>query len=347
MKTVGEWWLDLERCKTKDQELALIEARDAEHAKELAEARAENDALMVAHKESAERAIELEMERDRLRGELAEARRLLEEIPGTFAPGGWIKRRDAFLAAPSPAESPCTASAGSCNSLKACGEAGKCIDARMRETLNMPAESTGAPMREQMRQAFGEPVNTGRDVCAHEDCDGYRMAMCHQVGHPLFRHEFEPFFGASSSPVVERACTCGSGAHPRRCSVHPWGFQLHCLELSVDALRGDVDALKLPPAAPPDDIGERVAQLETAVKRDYDDIVDHERRLKALEERYDVLSKWNGALAKMAEGQTAPQEQAGHADPVCAFGSCGVVRSMHHPRLHGHAFVEPHTGAKP
>jgi hypothetical protein len=46
---------------------------------------------------------EAQAERDRLKGDLAESRRLLDEIPGTFAPGGWIKRRDAFLAA-TPAE---------------------------------------------------------------------------------------------------------------------------------------------------------------------------------------------------------------------------------------------------
>lgn len=28
-------------------------------------------------------------------------------------------------------------------------------------------------------------------------------------------------------------CRCGSGAHPRRCNVHPWGFRLHVAKLNA------------------------------------------------------------------------------------------------------------------
>jgi hypothetical protein len=33
----------------------------------------------------------------------------------------------------------------------------------------------------------------------------------------------------------ERVCTCGSGAHPRHCKVHPEEFQRHCDELGAEA----------------------------------------------------------------------------------------------------------------
>ena len=34
-------------------------------------------------------------------------------------------------------------------------------------------------------------------------------------------------------------CTCGSGAHPRHCSVHPLGYVQHCEDLDADTLFDD------------------------------------------------------------------------------------------------------------
>lgn len=39
----------------------------------------------------------------------------------------------------------------------------------------------------------------------------------------------------------DHGCTCGSGAHPRRCTVHPDAFDRHCALL--DAEMGEPDAV--------------------------------------------------------------------------------------------------------
>jgi hypothetical protein len=40
-------------------------------------------------------------------------------------------------------------------------------------------------------------------------------------------------------------CRCGSGAHPRKCDLHPERYRLHVAELNVEAYlpEGDKDAL--------------------------------------------------------------------------------------------------------
>lgn len=34
-------------------------------------------------------------------------------------------------------------------------------------------------------------------------------------------------------------CTCGSGFHPRECSLHPYAFRLHVAELDVECYLED------------------------------------------------------------------------------------------------------------
>lgn len=34
--------------------------------------------------------------------------------------------------------------------------------------------------------------------------------------------------------VSNEKCTCGSGAHPRRCKKHPWRFDTHVISLNAD-----------------------------------------------------------------------------------------------------------------
>lgn len=43
--------------------------------------------------------------------------------------------------------------------------------------------------------------------------------------------------------VVERDCTCGSGAHPRRCEKHPWGYDMHRHDLNLDTTNDNLDEL--------------------------------------------------------------------------------------------------------
>lgn len=56
---------------------------------------------------------------------------------------------------------------------------------------------------------------------------GYRLFAC---GHEPTGRDTCPVCG--SAALVER-CTCGSGAHPRRCELHPNAFDKHVA--SIDA----------------------------------------------------------------------------------------------------------------
>ena len=39
-------------------------------------------------------------------------------------------------------------------------------------------------------------------------------------------------------------CTCGSGAHPRRCTAHPARYEAHCNELSLESAQERVEELE-------------------------------------------------------------------------------------------------------
>lgn len=41
-----------------------------------------------------------------------------------------------------------------------------------------------------------------------------------------------------------KKCTCGSGAHPRRCKKHPWAYQQHIFELNKDTMFDEIEELK-------------------------------------------------------------------------------------------------------
>ncbi len=257
-----------------------VEARDAEHAKVLAEVRAENDALRAAMVLKTSDFPALKAQIDRLKGELAEARRLIDQCSrGTNAYPYCL----------------------GCGRLRGTEHGSWCPLFNL--AAPSPAESTGH---------------------VRSNCDGCARQL-----------------------PIERGIHKGPG--------DPWDVQM-CT----------ADRYKTP--TPPDDIRDRLARMETQVADEARDTsrswLDHEERIKALEAcpvvaqqlrdivhaapPHDVLERWDGALAKMAEGPAAPQEQAGHAFkpgalsvPLCAFQTgrrtiCGRFKD------------DPiHTGAKP
>lgn len=44
--------------------------------------------------------------------------------------------------------------------------------------------------------------------------------------------------------MVLNACTCGSGAHPRRCKRHPWAYRQHCDRMDHDTLLDTIEELE-------------------------------------------------------------------------------------------------------
>ena len=45
---------------------------------------------------------------------------------------------------------------------------------------------------------------------------------------------------------VPEDCTCGSGAHPRRCAVHPAAYERHVAEINAELFEGGIPAVPLP-----------------------------------------------------------------------------------------------------
>ena len=115
MKTAREFCIDNNWILTS-QAVGAIAARDAEHLAVLAEVRAELEGLKEQNRLLSEHCNDrnaLRTERDRLKGELAEARRLIDSIQadcpwcrvGGIGHYDWCPKQK-FLAAPSPSESP-------------------------------------------------------------------------------------------------------------------------------------------------------------------------------------------------------------------------------------------------
>jgi len=286
MKTPLEFLASIGSFDFSQLARSAIELRDAGHA---AESKAREEAMQAQIELLSEHCNDrnaLVQERDRLKGELAEARRLENEACVAHlrrtAPYYPAARRAILelasvleariLAAPSPAESTGVPCSGTC--WPPCAQHAKQIAAETpaaQPVSTVKAESTGVP-----------PLVV----------DAY---PCNECGVTRTKAE-----GGTVFTVCD---TC-------------WDARSHC------ACKTDE------PAASPDDIRERVvyatqAQLDMRMRVAGERQDEFERRLKALEERYDVLSKWNGALAKMAEGPAAPQEQAGHAWE-CAVKKPGV-----------------------
>lgn len=44
--------------------------------------------------------------------------------------------------------------------------------------------------------------------------------------------------------MILLSCSCGSGAHPRRCWRHPWAYKLHVDEMNNDTLHSAIDDLE-------------------------------------------------------------------------------------------------------
>ena len=44
--------------------------------------------------------------------------------------------------------------------------------------------------------------------------------------------------------MIEEKCTCGSGAHPRRCKKHPDAYEKHCEELNAEWQKEDEEKTK-------------------------------------------------------------------------------------------------------
>ena len=81
-----------------------------------------------------------------------------------------------------------------------------------------PAPTTG------MRRC--EPCQ-GPGPCLWDPRSGvYACSGCHS-------DPADAFFAREAQPEAP-ACQCGSGAHPRRCVVHPERYQQHCDELSAE-----------------------------------------------------------------------------------------------------------------
>lgn len=47
--------------------------------------------------------------------------------------------------------------------------------------------------------------------------------------------------------VDGKGCTCGSGAHPRKCDKHPYAYRLHIAELNLfQAVADGLESTNLP-----------------------------------------------------------------------------------------------------
>jgi len=71
------------------------------------------------------------------------------------------------------------------------------------------------------RHRTNNHFGNGKGACAHCNCVEYRERAA--VGT----------LSAPSYDTKEPGCTCGSGAHPRRCALHPQAYDAHVAGLNA------------------------------------------------------------------------------------------------------------------
>ncbi len=214
-----------------DAAFRMLEARDAEWRRLVEEAQATSTGLADVLKETQAMNIEMRAERDRLKGELAEARRLLKEArkrPLT------LRELDAFEAA-TPAEQvqPSTEAEKRCVRSD-CGRLESCHDVPFA-VANHDFEA------DEQAQATYEDVR-----CARNNC-----------GHKMIAHG-ATFASRGRGPCLVGLCACKDAVTPPPAAEQAQGEAAPTLEAKVAALDVFHDELEETVAA----LAKRVEELE-------------------------------------------------------------------------------------
>lgn len=96
-----------------------------------------------------------------------------------------------------------------------------------RRTYRDCSSNAGAcvPSATKMEASMSETVDPEPDpAAAVEPCP-----VCGDVDPEV------PCDHAQPAPAETASCTCGSGAHPRKCEVHPLGCAEHCARLTLES----------------------------------------------------------------------------------------------------------------
>jgi hypothetical protein len=281
MKTAREFcaeqgWIEAEST------IRAIGFRDAEHADVLADVRSERDHLkgelrtMTAMWNGLRTMLPPQIKQ--LKGELAEARRLLdivrcEELHTEAEVGDAWMAVDDFLAAPSPAESTPKIRDSLTGQMH---EPPRFQDLVHRVGPLPTTQLAGAS--QSWSDAIGKAASVADVAMANEGVDGtsarYVLAAI---------RELAPAESTGVSPVMT--------------------------EVYADEIKEHADRQP----APPDDIEERLGARLRWHDQEFSAL---DRRLKALEDAgrlAQIHKDWGSALQGMADTPAAPQEQAGHA----------------------------------
>ena len=73
--------------------------------------------------------------------------------------------------------------------------------------------------------------------------DDFHCRRCWKTWEPASAEQLAEFHRPLTVPTTHPACTCGSGAHPRKCKAHPWTYEQHVLRLNCEGLADSVDEL--------------------------------------------------------------------------------------------------------